>query len=84
MGRCTHRVLGIRDSIIAICQEPLRFFGIRGEGEKVERWYVGACGFYTVYSEAGSIIRMTREEPRRGYFNHPHDLCKGRPACIAG
>lgn len=84
IARCTHRVLSNRGAILAICAAPLSFVGIRGEGEKVERWYRASCGFYSVLNATGGVVRMTREEPRKGYFNHEHTLCRGKPVCVAG
>lgn len=86
LNRCTHRILGDGGAILAVCSEPLDLFGIRGTDERRERWYNAACGFFTVLNDAASIVRMTREEPQRGYFNHDHDACKqrGHGRCIAG
>lgn len=85
IGRCSHRLLGPSGAIVAVCMLPLRFVGIRGEDARAERWYVGACGFYTVLNALGTVERITNNEPRRGYFNHNHDECKKRSShCIAG
>lgn len=84
LPRCTHRILSDKGRIIAVCSEPLRFFGFKGYDESQERWDSARCGFYTV-SAGGTIVRLTREEPPKGYFNHNHaDLCKRSYGHAAG
>lgn len=81
--RCSHRILN-GNRIIAVCSLPLSFFGLKGYDVKQERWDSAGCGFYTV-SVGGTVVRLTREEPPKGYFNHDHQtLCKRSYGHAAG
>jgi hypothetical protein len=47
----------------------MRFLGIRAKAGVWERWDASECGMYIVSDGVGAILGVTREEPRKGYFN---------------
>lgn len=52
------------------CRDCLRFVGVRAIGATWERWSRSPiCGLYVVADAVGATIAVTREEPKKGYFN---------------
>ena len=55
------------------CRDCLRFVGIRAPSSATtawERWSLSPiCGLYVVTDEYGATTAVTREEPKKGYFN---------------
>lgn len=51
------------------CGQVMSFVGIRDRASAWERWDIGPCGMFIVSDGLGGILGVTREEPKKGYFN---------------
>ena len=69
MNSCLHPIIDDIGKQVGTCGRPLDFIGIKNKVGEFERWDRADCGWFTKSDGQGTILLLTREEPRKGYFN---------------